>query len=87
MSWSINFIGKPENVTKALEEHSAKLDGQSKVEYDDALPHLIGLVKQTFGSQSPMMNLKASGHGYSDKGEQVSRQLSCNIESHYGTIV
>lgn len=48
MSWSISFIGKPENVAKALNEHSDKLDGQSKLEYINALPNIIGIVAENF---------------------------------------
>lgn len=67
MSWSITFIGKSENVSKALEDHSTKLSGQSKEEYDAALPYLMGLVQQNFNKDnSPVIQITASGHGYND---------------------
>jgi hypothetical protein len=69
MSWSITFIGKPENVSKALNENSAKLNGYSKEEYDAALPHLDGLVKQNFNADETypvVVKITASGHGQKD---------------------
>lgn len=87
MSWSITFIGKPENVAKALEEQSAKLEGQSKVEYDSALPHFVALVKENFGDTPPMIKINASGHGYASGGEQKQRQCVVSVELWYGTIV
>lgn len=66
MSWSVTFIGKTDNIVKALEEQSTKFEGQSKTEFDAALPHLIGLVKQNYviNGDSPVLHLTASGHGY-----------------------
>lgn len=87
MSWSINFIGKPENVAKALEDQSEKLDGQSKVEYDSVLPHLVGIVKENFAPIQTMLKLVASGHGYASDGEQKQRQCTVSLEIWYGTIV
>lgn len=87
MSWSITFIGKPENIARALEENSAKLNGQSKTEYDAALPHLLGLVKENFAQTSPTLKVTASGSGYSTNGEQVQRNCSVTIESIYGMLV
>jgi alpha-galactosidase len=81
MSWSITLIGKPENVAKALEAHSEKLNGLSKVEYDDALPHLIGLVKQNFGT-SNLVKIDASGHGTENQ-----RQCMVSIQNIYGVVV
>lgn len=85
MSWSISFIGKPEKVVEALTAQSAQLNGQSKEEYDSALPHLIGLVNENFGTGYPV-KLAASGHGtvYTDKSD---RQLSASIDTIYGLLV
>lgn len=87
MSWSITFVGKPDNVVKALGEQSAKLDGQSKLEYDSVLPHLVGMVKENFGNQSMIVKLTASGHGYASGGEQINRQLTASLEIFYATLV
>jgi hypothetical protein len=87
MSWSIQFIGKPENIAKALEDYSGKLSGQSKVEYDSALPHLVGLVKENFGENPPLLKLEASGHGSVVNGEQKQRNLTVNLLSFYGNFV
>lgn len=86
MSWSITFIGKPENVSKALNEHSGKIDGQSKIEYDEALPHLDALVNQNFNSNEqypPVIKIVASGHGQKDS----YGYCTCSIESMAGVLV
>jgi hypothetical protein len=90
MSWSVQFIGKPENVATALEAESAKFSDQSKVEYDAALPHFVALVKENFGNTGTIgtiLKFTASGHGYSVNGEQKNRQCLVNIEAIYGTLV
>jgi len=87
MSWSVQFIGKPENVVTALEKESAKLTDQSKVEFDSALPSLIGIVKENFGENVPLVKLVASGHGYAKDDVQVQRQLTVSVELIYGVLV
>lgn len=65
MSWSVNYIGKPEKIAEALEQQSEKLTGQSKTEFDAALPHLCALVKQNFNKAGDyIVQLDANGHGY-----------------------
>ena len=92
MSWSVSLIGKAANVAKALEEHSASLSGQSKIEYDEALPHLIGLVNQNFvqpdaGWEQPTVQINATGSGYAKDGAQMRRQVSVVIQSNYVKLV
>lgn len=91
MSWSISVIGKPENVVAEIERESAKQTGQSKVEFDDAMPHLIGLVNQTFTKaanyQVPIIKLDASGSGMSEGGEQKYRNCTVKIEPIYTKLV
>lgn len=87
MSWSVSFIGKSENVIKALEAESEKLSGQSKIEYDGALPHLVGLVKENFGMVNQLFKVNASGHGYASNGEQINRQCTVNVEVFYSVLV
>jgi len=88
MSWSVTFIGNPENVAKALEEQSTKLEGQSKVEYDSALPHMVALVKENFELvNQPIVKIAANGHGYATNGEQTQRHFVMTIERIYGVLV
>lgn len=90
MSWSIQLIGKPANVSAALTANSAKLDGQSKVEFDSALPHLVALANENFESDeqyTPLIRLEANGHGTSQGGEQKNRTFKCSIERIYGILV
>lgn len=84
------MIGKPANVSAALTANSAKLDGQSKVEFDSALPHLIALANENFESDeqyTPLIRLEASGHGTAQGGEQKNRTFKCSIERIYGMLV
>ena len=85
MSWSVQFVGKPEKVAEALTAQSATMNGESKVEYDSALPHLVALVNENFGTGYPV-KLAASGHGtvYTDRSD---RQLAVSIETIYGLLV
>lgn len=96
MSWSVSATGKPENVAKYLEEQSAKQSGQSKIEYDDALPNLVGLVLQNFRNDATpqgMIRIEASGSGSArtdpeTKADiQVSRGCRVKIESFYINLV
>ena len=83
MSWTAQYVGKPEKVVEALEAQSAKMSGESKVEFDDALPHLIGLVNQNF-NYGFLVKLVASGHGQT--GEKPVRQLTVSLELIYGFV-
>jgi hypothetical protein len=90
MSWSITIIGHPQNVATALTAQSEKLEGQSKVEFDSALPHMVALVQENFnpeGMTQPVIKLDASGHGYATNGEQKQRTFNATIESFYATLV
>ncbi len=81
MSWSINVIGESEKVIKELDDYSVRLEnsGQSKIEYDEALPHLKALVLQNFGFNRTI-KLNAHGSGWAENGEQKNRSLYCTIE-------
>ena len=93
MSWNISIIGAPENVVKALEEESGKLSGQCKVEFDGALPHLVGLVKQNFndfartGSRDQIIKLDAAGFGHAQGDQQIQRSCLATLESFCTKIV
>lgn len=88
MSWSVYFFGKPEKVVEALEKQSTQLTGLSKEEYDEALPHLIGLAKQNFRKEGdPMIKLNASGHGSKTGDEHTQRQCQVSLEIVYGMLV
>ena len=85
MSWNVTFIGKTENIVKALEAQSAKFEGLTKVEFDAALPHLVGLVNENWSkgeTGNPVMKITAAGHGY-----DTYRQLTVNLEHTGAQIV
>lgn len=88
MSWSINFIGNTANVAASLAAQAEALEGQSKDEYVDALPHLVGIVQQNFAEGiETQVKITASGHGYAANGVQKNRQLVVSIEPFYGKVV
>lgn len=68
MSWNITFIGYPDKIQEALKNHSETLSGDSKKEFDAALPHLSELVGKNYnkgeGMVSPVLKLNAYGHAY-----------------------
>lgn len=82
MSWSINLIGKPENISVALDEKSKELDGKSKEEFDEALPNLKALITMNKSSWGSSLQLIASGHV---SGEYSS--CFVEIKSFGGTLV
>lgn len=95
MSWSISLIGTPPKLKEALQARSAKETGQCKVEYDAALPHLVGL-EQNFdqeGSPQPLVAIEAQGSGYCQSGgggmpeKQLRRNCTVKITPFYGTFV
>jgi len=88
MSWSIVFTGTPDEIVAALDDHSNKITGQSKVEYDAAKPHMSALVAENFAAEGsgynpPTLILEASGHGSSRDGEQLARFVSVRLAQHY----
>jgi hypothetical protein len=91
MSWSICLIGSPDNVVKEIESHSGTLQGQCKLEFDAAKPHLIGLVKENFNADPaitpPTIKLEASGSGYAVGDIQRYRNCKVSIDSFYHKLV
>lgn len=71
------FIGSPENVINALKDHSNKIDGKSKEEYDAVLPNIVGIVEQNYCTAYPAtISVSANGHandGYSSCNVTVSQ--------------
>lgn len=76
MSWSTTLSGTPEKVIKALQDESARMSpGNSKDEFDAALPHLIGLIKLNYGDGLQIIKLNASGHAHSGNYGQCTVSL------------
>ena len=65
MSWNVNVIGRPDKVAEALDKYRNDLKGQSRFEYEEALPHLKGLVEQNV-SEDYLVKVEASGHASLD---------------------
>jgi hypothetical protein len=85
MSWSVRFIGKPENVIGALDKHSETLTGQSKAEFDEAKPALQTLVRQHVGQ---LVDLSANGHATFTNGEKSFGNCGVTLGAMYaGALV
>lgn len=79
MSWSVNYIGTPEKILAAMDDLSTKLNGQSKLEFDEALPHLKALVSSNVGSQTGFW-LIANGHATITEGVKTYGYLSVDLK-------
>lgn len=101
MSWSFQAIGSPDKVIDALQSHSEKISKNpadySRVEFDEAKPHLIALVNQNYAHEGttyskPAVRLCASGSASSQtkmQGEppvKVQSSVSVTLENLYGYV-
>ena len=86
MSWSVNFLGTPNKVSEALTAQSEKLSGQSKQEFDDALPHMKALIESNVGDNK-YVKLVANGHATFTDGVKTEGYTVVNIEAAYGLVV
>lgn len=93
MSWSINMVGTPDKIVAALDAESGKMSGQSKIEFDAALPALKTLVSQNFDNRDEskriVLRLAANGSGQSkqisgpdgSRVEEIDRSCRVSLES------
>lgn len=76
MSWSIDLIGNQHAIVYELVAKSGPMAGDSKVEYDAALPHIIGLVEQNWSMDYPcVLRVTANGHGVGEKARSLNVQV------------
>jgi hypothetical protein len=87
MSWSAYYTGTPEKVIDALKNQSGTLSGQSKIEFDDVLPHLTGLIEQYKSDKPLLVRLAASGSGYAREGTQETRTIRVSLEQLDGVLL
>lgn len=85
MSWSCQFIGRPDAVKRALEKHAAQLTGQSKTEFDAARTHLVGLIDQCVG-ETLVIKLVASGHAQFEAGNKTFSTCACDLQQFSGFV-
>jgi len=90
MSWSIQFVGAPEKVKRAVEEASKSMSGASKEEYETVKPHLVGLVEQivpSAGSPKIAVSITASGSASIDgSGKKTSGSCTVDLKQIYGLV-
>jgi hypothetical protein len=90
------MIGLPDKVIDGLKKHAddTGLSGQSREEFEAALPHLIGLVEQNIVAGVPanpqypkLIKINASGHGSKKDGAWTERNCSASVEYSYTKIL
>jgi hypothetical protein len=77
MSWSVNLVGKPEALKRALDAYGDKLTDQSKEEFDAAPPHLKGLLDAADEKSAVLLN--ASGHASFNVIDGERKRIYSNI--------
>lgn len=85
MSWSITLIGRPEKVCERLKKHSELLKDESKIEFDDALPHIMALVSQNVGDNH-VIKLNANGHASFVNRIKTYGNMQIQIDPIYGEL-
>jgi hypothetical protein len=78
MSWTISFSGTPEEVVTKLEEHASTYGGQSKEEYERALPHMVGLVKLNLSAHPTPIRIVGVGSSTTNP-EGVPNDSYCRV--------
>ena len=84
MSWSINVIGKPDAIKRALARQSETLTGESKREFDEARPAIETLLDQNMSAEGACpyaICLDANGHGSSREGKKLYGACSVSIKT------
>src|SRR2546423_13126359 len=76
MSFSVQYIGKPDAIKRKLEDESARLTGQSKTEFDAVKPALDTILDQQVGNG--VIHLSANGHASFADG--VKTYGNCQVE-------
>ncbi len=95
MSWSVTMMGTPPKVAEALREYANTLTGQSREEYEAAMPHLVALVEQNASPANPhapgyqrLVHLQAGGHGSRDKdGNWVERNCAVTLSNSFTKLL
>lgn len=94
MSWSVSYLGRPAKIVEALVAESSRLEGQSKAEFDEALPHMTALLnmnftlENSFGRVEPQIRFTANGHGsVGADNKKLSSVFQMKIEHDYVNLV
>lgn len=93
MSWSINLIGSVDKLSSELDRLSREsYTGNSKEEYDTALPHLKALLAMNVDKKNTkLVKLEASGHAefreWNGKKEVTYSNCSVKIEPTYSQFL
>jgi hypothetical protein len=91
MSWNIAIIGYPSHLVAALHKESERLTGNSKLEFDAALPNMVNLINLNYNNQAegqvPVLRLVAHGHAYANETGPVYGNVSVTLAAIDGALV
>lgn len=85
MSWSVQLVGVPEKIAAELDAYEATLTGQSQVEFQEAKPHLQGLIRGNVG-QFGLLQLNAGGHATINNGEKTYGTVVVTLQTMSGKV-
>lgn len=84
MSWSFHGVGKPAALKAAIDKELANYgQGQSRDEYEQAAPHLKGLLDAAH--EDAAVSVSASGHATLQDGKRSYAQVDVTIKQ-LGTL-
>jgi hypothetical protein len=86
MSWSIKYIGKPEEIAKAIVSLEM-IDVNSKKEYDSVKAQIADLVLKNHGNPNQVLIVEANGHAYHQNDSVINSTFNLSIKAEYGTLV
>lgn len=78
MSWSLEFKGTPADIVEKLEEFGQSLSEPSKQEFEQALPHIKGVVDMNYGNEAKL-HLTANGHAFIDGDKTTQSTLQVHV--------
>lgn len=87
MSWSISFVGTPQNVAAAVEGYAPQLSGGSRAEYEKVAPSIVNLIRQNHanpeaGYVGRLILVRAAGTAAADKaGVPLSGTCKVTVEN------
>jgi len=85
MSWSVSIIGEAPKLSAALDEAAKGFTAESLAEFNEARPHLQGLLALEVNASS-LFKLTAGGHATLVNGLKINGYVQVSLEQLYATL-
>jgi len=85
MSWSLSIIGQAPKLSAALDEVAKGFVGESLIEFNEARPHLQGLLALEVNASS-LFKLTAGGHATFVNGQKINGYVTVSLEQLYAIL-